>query len=189
MNLIPLFANFFKIGLFSVGGGFAIIPFLFEIADRAHGINATGWLTRELIGNMLAVAQSLPGAIGANLSAYTGFMYAGVAGGYVAALGLAAPAMIIISVVARMLQAFKESTAVKNILSGLRPAAAGLLSAAAVGAVSLAIWNAAAPVWYQLLHWRETLIFVLVFFLVAKFKKHPILYILGAGIVGVVLQL
>ena len=183
MSLLYLFANFFKIGLFSVGGGYAILPFLFEMAESSH------WLTREMIGNMLAVAQSLPGAIGANLAAYTGFQYAGISGGFAAALGLAGPAMIIITIVARMLQAFKESRPVKNLLSGLRPAAAGLLSAAAAGAIALAVWDSAAPVWYEFLRWKESLMFVLIFFLVFKFQKHPIVYIAGAGLLGMILKL
>ena len=184
MKFFLLFGNFFTIGLLSVGGGFAIIPFLFNMADRSDG-----WLTREMIGDMLAVAQSLPGAIGANLSAYVGFQYAGVVGGFVAAFGLIAPALIIISVVARMLKAFQESVFVKNLLSGLRPAAAGLISAAALGAIAIAIWNSAAPVWFQYIRWKETLIFCIIFFLVFKFKKHPIIYIAAAAVLGVVLKL
>ena len=189
MNLIYLFANFFRIGLFSVGGGYAILPFLFEMADNSSGINAAGWLTRELIGNMLAVAQSLPGPIGSNLSAYTGFQFAGISGSYTASLSLAAPSIIVIMIIARMLQAFKENTVVKSIFAGLKPAAAGLLSAAALGAILLAIWNSAAGVWYEFLRWKETLIFALIFFLIFKFRKHPIVYILAAGITGVVLKL
>ena len=189
MRLLFLFGNFFKIGLFSVGGGYAILPFLFDLADRSINMDPPGWLTRELIGNMLAVAQSLPGAIGANLAAYTGFQYAGVGGGFVSALGLAAPAIIIITIVARTLQAFRESAVVKNVLSGLRPAAAGLLSAAAFGAISLSIWNAAAPVWYEFLRWKEATIFLIFFFLIYKFKKHPIIYIIAAGAAGLVLRL
>ena len=184
MRLLTLFTSFFKIGLFSVGGGYAIIPFLFEMAD-----NSGGWLTREMIGNMLAVAQSLPGPIGANLSAYTGIHYAGLPGAYTAALGLAAPSIIIMMIVARTLQAFKESTLVKNLFAGLRPAAAGLLSAAAFGAVALSLWNAKAQVWYGFIRWKETLIFLILFFLIFKFKKHPIIYIVGAGVAGVVLKL
>ena len=189
MNLILLFASFFMIGLFSVGGGYAILPFLFSIADNSSGINADGWLTRELIGNMLAVAQSLPGAIGANLSAYTGIQYAGVPGAYAAGLGLTAPSIIIIMIVARMLKAFKESFLVKNLFSGLRPAAAGLLSAAAFWALSLALWNAAAPVWYEYIRWKELLIFAILFFLIVKLKKHPVIYIAVAGVTGMVLGL
>ena len=189
MNLLYLFANFFKIGLFSVGGGYAILPFLFEIADSSSGINADGWLTRELIGNMLAVGQSLPGAIGANLSAYTGLYYAGIPGAYTAGIALAAPSIIIIMIVARTLKAFKESKAVKNLFTGFRPAAAGLLSAAALGAISIAIWNRAAPVWYEFIRWKEALIFVIIFFLIVKFKKHPVIYVLAAGVIGVILKL
>jgi len=189
MSLFFLFASFFTIGLFSVGGGYAILPFLFAIADNSEGINAAGWLTRELIGNMLAVAQSLPGAVGANLSAYTGFHYAGPGGAFTAALGLTAPSVIIIMIVARIFKAFKESPSVKNLFSGLRPAAAGLLSAAAFWALSLALWNAAAPVWYEHIRWKEALIFIALFVLVLKFKKHPVLYVAFAGVIGVVLGL
>ena len=189
MNLVYLFADFFRIGLFSVGGGYAILPFLFEMADNSSGINADDWLTRELIGNMLAVAQSLPGPIGSNLSAYTGFQYAGIPGSFTAGLSLAAPSIIIIMIIARMLQAFKENAIVKSIFSGLKPAAAGLLSAAALSAILLAIWNSSAGVWYEFLRWKETLIFAFIFFLIFKLKKHPVVYILAAGIVGVVLKL
>ena len=183
MNYIYLITTFFKIGLFSVGGGLATLPFLFEIADNA------AWLSREVIGNMLAVAQSLPGAVGANLSTYTGFRFAGIPGGYVASLSLTAPSVIVIVIVAKMLRSFKENTIVKNLFAGFRPAAAGLLSVAAFGAIALALWNAAAPVWYQLIRWRETLIFVILFVLIWKFKFHPIVYIISAGVIGVILKL
>ena len=181
--MLYLFANFARIGLFSIGGGLATLPFLFELADNSD------WLTRESIGNMLAVAQSLPGAIGANLSAYTGFEYAGIPGGYVAAISLTVPSIIIILIVARTLEAFKESVIVKNIFSGFRPAAAGLLSAAGFGAITLSLWDGNAPEWFLHIRWKETLIFAALFFLIVKFKKHPIVYIAAAGALGVILKL
>jgi len=184
MKLLYLLGTFFKIGLLSFGGGLATIPFFFDLAD-----NSGGWLTRELIGNMLAVAQSAPGAVGPNLVSYTGFRYAGIPGGYVAALGLTIPAIIMIILIAKALQAFKESTLVKGLLSGLRPAATGLLSAAGFGVIILSLWNSAAPVWYAYLKWKETLIFIVLFFLIYKFKKHPIIYIIAAGISGIILKL
>jgi len=188
MKLLYLFATFFKIGLFSIGGGLATLPFLFELADNS-AVGGSPWLTRAMIGDMLAVAQSSPGAVGANLSAYTGLRYAGISGGYISALGLIMPSIIIIIIVARMLRAFKESAVVKNLFSGFRPAATGLLSAAGFGAIALSLWNAAAPVWYEYLRWKETLIFVVIFFLVYKFKKHPIIYIIAAGAAGVIFKL
>jgi chromate transporter len=183
MNLIYLFANFCRIGFFAVGGGLATLPFLFEIADNAN------WLSRESIGNMLAIAQSAPGAIGVNLASYVGFTYTGPAGGYVAALGLITPSIIIIIIVARMLEAFKENRIVKTLFTALRPAAAGLLSAAGFSAIVLAVWNVAAMQWYEYLKWKEGLLLVVIFFLIVKFKKHPILYIAAAGVVGVILKL
>ena len=189
MNLLILVADFFRIGLFSIGGGLATLPFLFELADNAIGINSAGWLSREMIGNMLATAQSLPGPIGANLSAYVGYEYAGIPGAYIASLSLIIPSIIIIIIVSRTLEAFKGSVVVQNVFSGFRPAAAALLSAAGFGAITLSLWNASAPIWYEYIRWKEGLIFIVLFILILKLKKHPIVYIAIAGVLGVVLQL
>jgi chromate transporter len=131
----------------------------------------------------------LPGAIGSNLSAYTGIQYAGVSGGYAAALGLVAPSIIVILLVARLLKSFKENAVVTSLVAGFRPAAAGLLSAAAFSAIALSLWNSAALQWYDYLRWKETLIFAVLFFLILKLKKHPVVYIFAAGAVGVILKL
>ena len=183
MKLIYLFAVFFRIDLFAIGGGLATLPFLFDLADNSD------WLSRESIGNMLAIAQSAPGAIGVNLAAYTGFTHSGVSGGLMAALGLVTPSIIIIIIAARMLEAFRENRIIKILFTSFRPAAVGLLSSAGLGAIVLSLWNSAAPRWYEFLRWKEFLLFGLVFFLVVKFKKHPVLYIAAAGAVGVILKL
>ncbi|GHV12744.1 chromate transporter [Spirochaetia bacterium] len=188
MKLLFLFGQFFKIGLFSIGGGYATLPFLYEMADKAKG-SPDEWLSAEKIGNMLAVAQSLPGAIGVNLSAYTGFQYAGIAGGLLAALGLVTPSVIIIIIVARVLNAFKDSKTAASLFAGFRPAGAGLLSAAALGALAISLYNPAAEVWTAMLRWKECILFAALFFLVYKFKKHPVVYIAIAGAAGVVLGL
>ena len=188
MKLLFLLTNFFTIGLFSVGGGYAILPFLMDMADRSVA-SGSPWLTREMIGNMLAVAQSMPGPVGANLAAYTGFSYAWIPGAFVAAFSLAAPSIVIIMIVAKTLQAFKESAAVKSLFAGLKPAAAGLLSAAAFGAIKLSLWNSAAAEWINYIRWKETAILIAIFILIYKFKKHPIIYIAAAGVIGVILQL
>lgn len=182
-KLLFLFATFFRIDLFAVGGGLATVPFLFDLADRQD------WLSRQDVGDMLAVAQSLPGAIGVNLAAYTGIRYAGIPGAFISALGIVIPSIIVIIIVARMLQAFRENPAVKAIFSGFRPAAAGLLSAAGFGAIALSLYNASAPVWYELIRWKETALFGLIFALVVIFKKHPVIYIIAAGAAGLALGL
>jgi chromate transporter len=183
VNLLLLFFQFFKIGLFSVGGGYATLPFLFELAD------AYGQFSREDVGNTLAVAQSLPGAIGANLAAYTGFRFAGVPGAAVATLGLVAPSIIIIVIIARVLAAFQKSRTVASLFAGFQPAGAGLLSSAAFSAIAVSLYRPGWELWYQALRWRELALFGALFFLVVKFKKHPVFYIAAAALAGVLLGL
>lgn len=184
VDVLYLFGLFFKIGLFAIGGGLATLPFLFQIAD------GSGWFARETIGDMLAVGQSLPGAIGVNVCAYAGLLHtSGVTGAYAAALGLVAPSIIIILIVARTLQRFRQSAGVAAVFSGFRPAAAGLLSAACCATLALSLWNASAPAWYLHIRWKETLLFVLLFALIIKFKKHPVAYVVAAALAGVVFKL
>ncbi|MDR0399500.1 MAG: chromate transporter [Treponema sp.] len=183
MNPLLLFVQFFRIGLFSIGGGYATLPFLYEMADNYEQ------LSREDVGNMLAVAQSLPGAIGVNLSAYTGFRFAGVPGAFAAALGLVAPSIIIIGIIARVLLAFKSSRTAAALFAGFRPAGAGLLSAAAFAAVAAALYNPGWKIWYEALRLRELILFGVLFFLVVKFKKHPVFYIAAAALAGILLAL
>lgn len=183
MILLFLYAQFFQIGLFSIGGGLATLPFLYQLAENAD------WLSPELIGNIQAVAQSLPGAIGVNMAAHTGFQCAGILGGFIAAFGLISPSIIIISIIARMLAAFKENRRVMAVFSGLRPAAGGLLCAAGLGAVKRSLYYQDAPVWYDALRWRECLLLAVLCFLVFKYKKHPVVYIALAGVAGAVLEL
>ena len=190
MNLLLIYAEFFKIGLFAVGGGYATLPFLFSMTDNDFTfIRQTGWLTREMLGNFLAIAQSSPGAIGVNMAAQVGFMYSGIAGSFAAAIGLTSPAIIIITVVARALKAFKENKIVMSVFSGLRPAAGGLLTAAGVSVWALSLYNGAAAHWYEYLRWRECAIFAVLFVLIYKLKGHPVIYIVTGALVGIVLKL
>jgi chromate transporter len=140
-----------------------------------------------MIPDMLAVAQSSPGAVGVNLAIYTGYRAAGIPGCVTAALGLVAPSIIIICVVAGMLQAFKENKVVQAVFTGLRPAAAGLLCAACIPILKVSLWNADAAVWYERLRIGQSVLFVVVFVFVRKFRAHPVFYITGAGVLGVIL--
>jgi chromate transporter len=182
VSLFVLYAEFLKIGLFSIGGGLATLPFLFELAARYD------WLSPEKLGDFLAIAQSSPGAMGMNMAAQSGFAAAGIPGAFIAALGLVSVPILVIIIAARMLESVKESRAVGAVFSGLRPAAAGLISAAGFGVWKLSLYDGAAPVWYRALRPREALLFTVFFALIWKFQKHPIVYIAAAGIAGVVLR-
>jgi chromate transporter len=183
MIFLILFGEFFKIGLFSVGGGLATLPFLYQLADRYD------WLSYEAIIDMIAVSESTPGAIGVNMATYAGFQAAGIPGGIIATLGLITPSIIVILIVARILTAFKESPLVAAVFGGLRPAAAGLIAAAGFGVIRLSLYNGEAARWYGRIRLPEAALFVLLFLAIFKFKKHPVWYILAAGIAGVALKL
>jgi chromate transporter len=178
--LLTLFWEFFKIGLFSIGGGYATLPFLYKLAETYP------WLTAEEIPDIMAASQFSPGAIGVNMSIHTGFRCAGAVGGITAALGLITPSIIIIIIVARMLTRFKENQTVKAVFSGLRPAAAGLLAVVTFTLIRASLWAPGAPGFIRL---REAVLFAIIFIAIRRFRKHPIIYIAAAGFAGVILKL
>ncbi len=121
MIYLQLFWEFFKTGLFAIGGGMATVPFLFDISAR------TGWFTTSELANMIAVSESTPGPIGINMATYVGFETAGILGSVIATLGLVVPSIIIIVIIAKILDAFAEKPVVKTVFKYLRPAVIGLL--------------------------------------------------------------
>ena len=102
MIYLQLFYEFFKTGLFAIGGGLATLPFLSDMAER------TGWFTQSQLADMLAVSESTPGPVGVNMATYVGFETAGVLGAIVATLGLVFPSIVIILVIAGFLKAFRN---------------------------------------------------------------------------------
>ena len=124
MILLQLFIEFFKIGLFAVGGGMATIPFLQELSQR------TGWFSERFITDMIAISESTPGPIGINMATYVGFNLSGVAGGIVATLGTIIPAIVIITLVSKSLEKFSGNKYVDYMFYGLRPAVTGPIAAA-----------------------------------------------------------
>ena len=190
MNLLFLYAEFFKIGLFSIGGGLATLPFIFRMTDGFFSfIKQTGWINMEFVGNFIAIAQSSPGAVGVNIATQTGFLYAGIPGGAVAALGLVSPAIVVIIAVARFLKKFEENRIVVSVFSGLRPAATGLLTAAGFGVWKLALYNSSSEHLYDLIRWKEFAIFAVIFLLIIKTRGNPVIFIILGAITGILLGL
>lgn len=123
---LQLFWEFFKTGLFAVGGGMATLPFLYDISDQ------TGWFTHTQLADMIAVSESTPGPIGVNMATYVGYVSGGIGGAVVATLGLITPSVIVILVIAAFLKAFRDSKYVAAAFYGLRPASTALIAAALV---------------------------------------------------------
>ncbi len=186
MTILQLMYEFFKTGLFSVGGGLATLPFLYEMSDK------TGWFSHADIADMIAVSESTPGPIGINMSTFSGFRASGIAGGILASLSLAAPSVIIILIIAKFLEKFRSNPYVEGALYGLRPASIAMISAAGLNVARVALVNldayAATGSLGDLFLWKAILLGIIIFVAQRKLKLSPIIYILIAAVVGIVFK-
>ena len=200
MLYLRLFWEFFKTGLFAVGGGMATIPFLYNMAD------ATGWFTRMDVDNMIAVGESTPGPIGVNMATYVGYLTGMSEGGLpfallgavVATLGLITPSIIIILIIASFLKSFRNNRYVESTFYGLRPASTGLIAAAGLSVAMANLFymeSAAISKWSDifnpaLVNWKAWALAAVLWVLTNRVKQtkklHPIMFILAAAVVGVV---
>ncbi len=187
MIYLTLFYEFFKTGLFAVGGGLATIPFLNEIAERL------GWFTKDFLGDMIAVAESTPGPIGVNVATYAGFTVTGFWGALTATLGLITPSVIIVLIIGAMLDKFRNNPLVDRAFYGIRPVVTGMIAAVAAELTLSAVLksNASGTVLSMLssIDVLSVILFFAFLFLTNKWKLHPIFYIVIAGILGAVLKL
>ena len=187
MILLRLYFEFFKTGLFAVGGGLATIPFLRDISA------ATGWFTDTDLTTMIAVSESTPGPIGVNMATYVGFQTAGVPGSVIATLGLICPCIIVILIIARFLQKFRQSKVVDGVFYGLRAASVALITAAMLQVAQIAFtrYDMLSPNSWEF-HWLAAglavVIFVLIKFTPLK-KLHPICFIGFAAVVGIIFKM
>ena len=183
MIYLRLFYEFFKTGLFAIGGGLATLPFLSDMANR------TGWFTQAQLADMLAVSESTPGPVGVNMATYVGFESAGVPGAVIATLGLVAPSIIVILIIASFLKAFRNNKYVDAAFYGLRPASTAMVASAGIGVVLLSLVNTAGT-GLAIFRWKEialaAVILALTRWVPATKKLHPIVFIGAAAVVGVI---
>ena len=190
MIYLRLFFEFFKTGLFAVGGGMATLPFLYDMAEK------TNWFSSAQLADMLAVSESTPGPIGVNMATYVGFTTAGIPGALCATIGLATPSIIIILLIARVLSAFRQNKHVDAAFYGLRPCSVGLIAAAGVLVVKIALFNtgafAASGVLADVFNFKAlalaAVLLVFTRWIKATKKLHPIVFIAFSALVGVVLK-
>ena len=194
MILLRLYLEFAKVGLFSVGGGLATIPFLQSMGA------ATGWFTDTDLTTMIAVSESTPGPLGVNMATYVGFQTAsaagpvmGILGAAAATLGLITPCIVVIIIIAGFLQRFRQSKVVEAVFQGLRPASTALITSAGLSvALSVLFTFPGAENCMFTVHWPAVLL-ALAVFLAMRTKRlsklHPVVFIAIAAVVGGVLQL
>ena len=185
---LRLFWEFFKTGLFAVGGGMATLPFMYDISDK------TGWFTHSMLADMVAVSESTPGPIGVNMATYVGFVTGGVPGAVVATVGLVTPSVILILLIARVLKAFRENQYVDAGFYGLRPCSVGLIAAAGVLVIKLALFNtelyATTGALLYLFNFKALILAAVLLAATRCIKKlkglHPIVFILASAVIGIV---
>ncbi len=187
MICLQLFWEFFKTGLFAVGGGLATLPFLYDMGAR------TGWFTAHQVADMLAVSESTPGPIGINMAVYTGYTSAGVLGSVCALVGIVTPSIIVILLIAAALRAFRDNKYVNGAFYGIRPASTGLIAAAgltvAVGSLlNTSAWTGWDKFW-TVFNWKAIALAAVIFAVSKAFKKlHPVFLILIGALAGAVFR-
>ena len=192
MIYLQLFLEFFKTGLFAIGGGMATIPFLYDLSDK------TGWFTHQDLANMIAVGESTPGPIGVNMATYVGYVtgmqehgvFGAILGAVVATLGLIMPSLIIILIIASVLKKFRENKLVNHAFYGLRPASTGLIAAAGI---TVALNTFLPGLVISLLNWKGLILGVVLWVLTNLIKPtkklHPIVFIGFSALVGIVFSM
>ena len=193
MIYLQLFWEFFKTGLFAVGGGLATLPFLYDMSAK------TGWFTQLDLTNMIAVGESTPGPIGVNMATYVGYVTAGIPGGVIATLGLVTPSIIVIMIVAAILKSFRNNRYVNSAFYGLRAASTGLIAASGLSVMAGALLvtealqlESVGEMAMKLFNWPAIALAAAVYLLSNKVKwtkkLHPIVFIGISAVVGVVFR-
>lgn len=195
MIYLRLFYEFFKTGLFAIGGGMATIPFLYEMADN------TGWFTQHDLANMIAVSESTPGPIGVNMATYVGFLtgmgdggvLTAILGAVVATLGLVAPSIIVILTIAAVLKSFRNNPYVSRAFYGLRPASTGLIAAAGLSVAVSNLFHTANGFSLSAVNWKGWILAIVLWLLTNKIKKtkglHPIVFIGISALAGILFSM
>jgi len=196
MIYLQLFWSFFKIGMFSFGGGYAMIPII------QREIESHEWIAAKEFADIVAVSQMTPGPLAVNAATYIGVKIAGVLGSAVATFAVSLPSFIIIISIANFLVKFKESNTINSVLKGIRPVTTGLISSAVIFFAQMSVFTG--DISYKnlknifigefsrftegmQLHTGPLVIFLLILVAVKKFKLHPIPAVLCSAALGIIL--
>lgn len=181
-EVLLLCFEFFKTGLFAIGGGLATIPFLYDIADRMS------WFTRYDVAMFIAISEATPGPVGINMATYAGYKVFGIFGGILSTLSLVAPSIIIILIIAKFLKEFDKNKFVVGALYSLK--------AVVIALFILALWNVYSVTLVtptdagMTFHPIEIISFAVMLFLAIKFKKlNPLIWIGVGAVIGIIFSL
>lgn len=180
--LLKLFFSFIKVGLFSVGGGYAAIPLIQnQIVDVHH------LMTMDEFADLITIAEMTPGPISINSATFVGNRLAGIPGALLCTLGVVLPAFILCLLLAYFYYKYRNFNGVQTLLASLRPAVVALISGAGLSILSLALFQAQkTDIILSNFHIIEALLFIGGIIVLRKFKANAILVILGSGVIGTI---
>jgi chromate transporter len=182
MGLVKLFATFFYVGLFTIGGGLVAITIMYE------PIVGAGYITSEEFYNMVAISESTPGPIGINMATYVGFKLFGVLGGIVTTVGTVLPSLIVILIIAKFFGAFHEKPLVKAVFSGLKPATSGMIAVAALKVLAITVVTpsafAARGALFDCINFAQLFFFCAACGVLFGTKLHPLFIVLAGAVFG-----
>ncbi len=182
-QVLTLMFEFFKTGLFAIGGGPATIPFLMDMAEKYP------WFTMSELSDMIAISESTPGPIGLNMATFAGFKTFGIPGGILATLALVFPSIVVIIIIAKFLDGFQENRIVKAVFWGIRPAVTALIAAAVINLIQVSLFTEEAG---SLSPNIKSCILCVVVFALLQWKKmkkmHPAMWFLLAAVAGIIFR-
>lgn len=183
MIYLQIFWSFFKVGLFSIGGGYASMPLIQHQVVDLHE-----WLTMKEFADVVTMSQMTPGPIALNSATFVGTKVAGFQGAIIATIGCVTPSCIIVLILASMYLKFRHLSVVKGILNGLKAAVTALIASAGYSLVILSFWGEKeVNNTIKNIDVVAVILFVSAFFVLRKWKLSPIIVLIGAGILGVLI--
>lgn len=184
-SLMELYISFFQIGLFSIGGGLASLPLIQE-----EIVNAKAWLSMAEFSDLVSIAQMTPGPIALNAATFVGTKMAGIRGAVIATLGNISPSILLVSLLAFLFFRYRNLKAIQGALYGLKPASIALIASAGLSIFILAIWGKeGVSLNPKNCNLTGLLLFPVCLFVLQRYKVHPILVMLGTGVLYTLISL
>ncbi|MDP4134026.1 MAG: chromate transporter [Bacillota bacterium] len=185
MIYLQLLYSFLQVGLFSFGGGYAILPMI-----QQQVVILNHWLTMKEFADVVTISQMTPGPIALNASTFVGMKMAGIMGAVTATFGCAFPTTVLALIVGHYFYKYRDMTLVKGVFEGLRPAVVSLIASAGMSILILSLFNVETLTLGILSHidWKAVVMFAISLFILRKWKANPIYIMLGSGVIGAIVN-
>ena len=183
MIYLELLIAFLQVGLFSIGGGYAALPFIQRLA-----VNDFNWLSMEELTDLITIAEMTPGPITVNSATFVGSRVAGFPGALVASFGCILPSLLIVSLLGYLYYKYKQQSTLQNVLTSLRPVVVALIASAGLNILQTVALEGH-PFHLDNLHWLSIALFTAAFFAIRKWKWNPVFVMITCGVINMAAEL